>query len=78
MMDVTAINILCCNEFKVQRKTVLFSDLITARKRSLGQGNSFRSVCQEFCPQGGIPACLAYLGIGHMVPPWQGDPDRLL
>ena len=31
---------------------------ITARKRSLGQGNSFRSVCQEFCSQrgGGIQA----------------------
>ena len=27
---------------------------ITARKRSLGQGNIFRSVCQEFCPQGGV------------------------
>ena len=27
--------------------------LITARKRSLGQGYIFRSVCQEFCPQGG-------------------------
>ena len=27
--------------------------LITARKRGLGQGNSFRSVCQEFCPRGG-------------------------
>ena len=27
--------------------------LFTARKRSLGQGNIFRSVCQEFCPQGG-------------------------
>ena len=26
--------------------------LITARKRSLGQGNIFRSVCQEFCPRG--------------------------
>ena len=27
--------------------------IITARKRSLGQGNIFRSVCQEFCPPGG-------------------------
>ena len=34
----------------------------TARKRSLGQGNIFRSVCQEFCSWGGgIPACLAGL-----------------
>ena len=29
--------------------------LFTARKRSLGQGNIFRSVCQEFCSQGGVP-----------------------
>ena len=27
--------------------------IITARKRSLGQGNIFTSVCQEFCSQGG-------------------------
>ena len=27
--------------------------LVTARKRSLGQGNIFRSMCQEFCPRGG-------------------------
>ena len=27
--------------------------IITARQQSLGQGNIFRSVCQEFCPQGG-------------------------
>ena len=27
--------------------------IFTARKRSLGQGNIFRSVCQEFCPHGG-------------------------
>ena len=26
--------------------------LVTACKRSLGQGNIFRSVCQEFCSQG--------------------------
>ena len=26
--------------------------IITARKRSLGQGNIFSSVCQEFCSQG--------------------------
>ena len=37
--------------------------LVTACKRSLGQGNIFRSVCQEFCSRGGggIPACLAGL-----------------
>ena len=27
------------------------SMLVTARKRSLGQGNIFSSVCQKFCPQ---------------------------
>ena len=26
--------------------------IFTARKRSLGQGNIFRSACQEFCPRG--------------------------
>ena len=29
------------------------TSLVTARKRSFGQGNIFRSVFQEFCPQGG-------------------------
>ena len=28
-------------------------EIITGRKRSLGLGNIFRSVCQSFCPQGG-------------------------
>ena len=38
----------------------LFFDLFTARKRSLGEGNIFRSVCQEFCPQwGGGEVCLS-------------------
>ena len=27
--------------------------IFTARKRSLGQGTIFRSMCQEFCTQGG-------------------------
>ena len=31
----------------------LVCELITARKRSLGQGNIFSIVCQEFCSQGG-------------------------
>ena len=29
---------------------------ITARKRSLEQGNIFIGVCQEFCSQGGVSA----------------------
>ena len=28
--------------------------IVTARKRSLGQGNIFTSVCQEFCSWGGV------------------------
>ena len=35
--------------------TGLNPKVFSARKRSLGQGNIFRSVCQEFCPQGGVP-----------------------
>ena len=36
------------------KKWVTLLNLIfTAHKRSLGQGNIFRSVCHEFCPQGG-------------------------
>ena len=51
----------------------LFLCLITDRKRSLGQGNIFRSVCQEFCPQrgstrAGTPS--SWAGI----PPWQVYP----
>ena len=43
----------------------------TARKRSLGQGNIFRSVCQELCPGGG-GACMTGMvhGRGHA---WLGE-----
>ena len=34
-------------------KDCWFKYIFTARKRSLGQGNIFRSMCQEFCPRGG-------------------------
>ena len=35
-------------------RSIVFQDSIfTARKRSLGQGNIFSNVCQEFCPPGG-------------------------
>ena len=59
--------------------------LFTARKRSLGQGYIFRSVCQEFCPRGGrgYPSmpCRSHWGMdppghappGKEVPPWQGS-----
>ena len=32
---------------------IIFTTIFTTRKRSLGQGNIFTSVCQEFCSQGG-------------------------
>ena len=41
--------------------------VITTRKRSLGQGNIFSSVCQEFCSWGGTLAG---------TPPWAGTPPR--
>ena len=37
--------------------------IVTARKRSLGQGNIFRSVCQEFCPHGGGGRAWLQLGM---------------
>ena len=32
--------------------------IVTARKRSFGQGNIFTSVCQEFCLRGGLLHCM--------------------
>ena len=43
-----------------------YKRIITARKRSLGQGNIFTSVCQEFCSRLGVPplgwGCLLWGG----------------
>ena len=47
--------------------------LITARKRSLGQGNIFSSMCQEFCPRGGGSASV-HAGIPY--PPEQTPQDQ--
>ena len=44
----------------------------TARKRSLGQGNIFRSVCQEFCPQGGMHDCGGHAWLGEHAWLWGG------
>ena len=48
----------------------------SGRKRSLGQDNIFSSVCQEFCPQGGLPQCMLeyQLPLASRHPPWQGKP----
>ena len=48
--------------------------IITARKRSLGQGNVFSSVCQEFCSWGRLPQCM--LGYHHHTPPGSRHPPR--
>ena len=55
-----------------------FSYIFTSRKRSLGQSNIFRSVCEEFCSQGGgLPQCmLRYpLGLGRHPPTRQAPPN---
>ena len=49
--------------------------LVTARKLSLGQGNIFSSVCQEFCPQGGEGGSASvHAGIPHT--PWDQAPPE--
>ena len=47
-------------------KIILLDEIIfSARKRSVGQGNIFTSVCQEFCSQGGlVPGGHLVLGEG--------------
>ena len=52
--------------FKYNSDVSLSPWIVTTRKRSLGQGNIFRSMCQEFCPQGGVP--------GQVHPPDQVHP----
>ena len=64
---------------EISQRTRMF----TARKRSLGQGNIFRSVCQEFCPWGGawsggwaVPAPRGVVpGPGVPAPGGVPDPD---
>ena len=46
--------------------------IFTAHKRSLGQGNIFSSVCQEFCSQGGV--CLS--ACWDTTPPGSRHPPR--
>ena len=48
--------------------------IFTAPKRSLGQGNIFIGMCQEFCSQGGVPGQVSPrpgtpLGPGTPLPP---------
>ena len=59
------------HSFEIDAKTLrwiisIVTIFITARKRSLGQGKIFRSVCQEFCSQG---ECLVWGGPGGVSGP---------
>ena len=45
---------------------------ISARKRSLAQGNIFRSLCQEFCPRGTGGFCLS--ACWYTTPPMSRHP----
>ena len=73
-LPIIKIIILCfCNSSVLQ----YYLFIITARKRSLGQGNIVISVCQEFCPQGGLPQCmLGYHPPGPVTPPGADLPSR--
>ena len=52
--------------------SVFWPSIFTASKRSLGQGNIFRSVCQEFCPQGGGEYLGRYSSPDQVYPPGPG------
>ena len=54
--------------------------LITTRKRSLGQGNIFSSVCQEFCSGGSTWAGTPQAGtplLGRYTPPGRYPPGQV-
>ena len=54
-----------------------FNSIFTARKRSLGQGNIFIGMCQEFCSQGGsAPGGVSAPGEGWCLV--ETPPGRLL
>ena len=48
--------------------------IVTAHKRSLGQGNIFTPVCQSFCSQGGVPGQVHSPGPG--TPSGPGTPPH--
>ena len=63
--------------FKFHMKS-LSAIIITALKRSLGQGNIFRSVCQEFCSQGASASVHAGIPPPNQAdtPSWDQAPRR--
>ena len=74
---------ICLKHWRIPGDTIPTDPIFTARKQSLGQGNIFSSVCQEFCSQGGqyVPPGrynpLAGTPPRQVHPPWAGTPpDR--
>ena len=72
----------CCQmsahlSMRLRINFTLLLPIITAPKRSLGQGNIFSRVCQEFCSQGGVPGQVPptsrYTPRGRYTP-WQVHP----
>ena len=63
--------VVCKKKMSILKSLKIKSTFITARKRSLGQGNIFSSVCQEFCP-GGVSASV-HAGIP---PPPRHPPEQ--
>ena len=59
--------------FTDTRSTVILIGVITARKRSLGQGNIFTRVCHSFCP-GGVCPMLPMGRPGGWADPLHADP----
>ena len=70
------------------QKNLSCNCVVTARKRSLGQGNIFTTVCQSFCSQGereylgryppgpGTPSRTRYTSQDQVHPPGPGTPPR--
>ena len=70
-LELSLLNRKYSGEFSIVESGVMQNrrfNIITARKRSLGQGNIFIGVCQEFCSQGGS----TWAG----TPPGQGTPPQ--
>ena len=64
------------SEKRYVKRSQQVNGVFTARKRSLGQGNIFSSVCQEFCPRkGGEVSASVHAGIPYSSPWDQATPS---
>ena len=65
------------SEKRYVKRSQQVNGVFTARKRSLGQGNIFSSVCQEFCPQeGGEVSASVHAGIPYPLPLGPDNPPE--